>query len=354
VPAVVKRPVNISSVSPHLDEAPVGSANQNNVTGPMSPTDQPWSSPLVRKADTPVRRVHARSTRFPSRTWGTATAGEASGWRMPSPVRFLGSCPVAAARKSAANQTDGKNEAVCRCAATPQFNASLVLFESSSFLKATLTNKAMKPRQLIPSLTALALAVIATGCGTMKIPPYTGGFSNTALSLDSQGIVITAEPWTDSKKINKFFELDAQNRGLGIIYVRAENKSTDANWLLTEENCRLVNTAWAGGDVQKQRIEGEYGGASAVGWTGAVLVSPVMIGIAGKLLSDATIMERNMVDKEWRNQTLAPGHSAEGFFYFSVPKKTNWVAGTALQVNTLNTRNQQTSTLLIPLNHETK
>ena len=61
-----------------------------------------------------------------------------------------------------------------------------------------------------------------------------------------------------------------------------------------------------------------------------------------------------MVDKEWRNQTLAPGQSAEGFLYFNVPKKTNWVASTALQINALNTRNQQTTTLLIPLTHEIK
>ena len=212
----------------------------------------------------------------------------------------------------------------------------------------------MKPRQLIPSLTALALAILATGCGTMKIPPYTGGASAAALTRDSQGLAIAAEPWTDRKQVNTYFKADTEDRGLGIIYVRAENKSTDANWLLTEESVRLVNTVWAGGNVRDQRIEGEYGGASAVGYTGAVLVSPIMIGIAGKLLSDATIMERNMVDKEWRNQTLAPGQSAEGFLYFNVPKKTNWVASTALQINALNTRNQQTTTLLIPLTHEIK
>jgi hypothetical protein len=79
-----------------------------------------------------------------------------------------------------------------------------------------------------------------------------------------------------------------------------------------------------------------------------------MVGIAGKLLSDATIMEKNMVDKEWRNQTLAPGQSAEGFLYFDVGKKTNWVSAADLRLDCLNTRNQQTSTLLVPLAYETK
>jgi hypothetical protein len=216
----------------------------------------------------------------------------------------------------------------------------------------------VKTKHLFALASCLLTAVFVTGCGTMKIPPYTGGPTSAAVSRENKGLVITADPWSDRKKVDTYFKADVQKRGLALIYLRAENKSTNANWLVNERSFHLVDAAGVGGDVRKNKIEGEYGGAEAVGWTGASIAAVtvvgglVMVAVSSKLLSDASVMEKNIVDKEWRNQTLAPGQSAEGFLYFDVGKKTNWVSTAALRLDCLNTRNQQTSTLIVPLAHE--
>lgn len=213
----------------------------------------------------------------------------------------------------------------------------------------------MKRTPLISALSTLALAWVAVGCGTMKIPQYSGGPAPGSRTRESQGLVITAEPWTDHARLETYFKTDPRDLSTALICLRAENRSTDAAWLVSEENIHLVDSTGSGGaDARNQEVKGDYGAANAVGWTGAILVSPAMIFAAGKLTSDAMVRQKNFVDREWRNQTLSPGQSAEGFIYFNVGKTTNWAGATSLRFDSLNTRTQQTNTLILPLAHENK
>jgi hypothetical protein len=211
------------------------------------------------------------------------------------------------------------------------------------------------PRHLIRSLGPAALCLLAVGCGTMKIPQYPGGAGPRAQTRAAQGLAITADPFVDRQRAESYFAVNPEGKGVAIVYVRAENHSPDATWLVNEENMFLVDGAGtAGPNAHDQGVRGDYAAANAVGMAGAVVLSLPMLFASGKLTSDAMVKEKNFVDKEWRNQTLSPGQSAEGFVYFNFGKKTNWIENAALRIDSLNTRNQQTNTVIVPLSYETK
>ena len=213
----------------------------------------------------------------------------------------------------------------------------------------------MKRTHLISILTAPVLAWAIVGCGTMTIPQYSGGPTTGSPVRESQGLAVTAEPWTDRERLETYFKTDPRDLSTAVICLRAENRSTDAAWLVSEENIHLVDASGgSGADARNQNVKGDYGAANAVGLTGAAIVSLPMIFASAKLTSDAMVRQKNFVDREWRNQTLSPGQCAEGFVYFNVGKNTNWAGATSLRLDCLNTRNQQTTTLIVPLVYENK
>ena len=102
-----------------------------------------------------------------------------------------------------------------------------------------LETKERKLPKLIMSAALLAFA--GAGCGTMKpLPQYTAGPSKQAKTVESQGLAITVDPVLDTVRADTYFKVNPANKGVGIIYLQAENKSTDATWLLNEENIHLA------------------------------------------------------------------------------------------------------------------
>jgi hypothetical protein len=212
-----------------------------------------------------------------------------------------------------------------------------------------------KPMRRMSTVAAAAACLCGVGCGTMKIPQYIGGPGPGAQTREAQGLAVTADPFVDRERAETYFKVNPEGKGVGIVYLRAENRGTNAAWLVTEENMRLVDrTGGVGMNAQDQGVKGDYAAGNAVAMAGATLISLPLLFAGGKLTSDAMVVEKNFVDKEWRNQTLSPGQSAEGFIYFNFGQKTNWVDGTSLRIDSLNTRNQQTNTIILPLSYETK
>lgn len=201
------------------------------------------------------------------------------------------------------------------------------------------------------SIVFLAAASLAlAGCSTISIPPYSGEVSAAAQTRESQGLVVTADPLTDDARAREFFREDLKGIGAAVVYLKAENRSPDAAWLLRLEDMHLADASGAGGpDGHGEAIEGDFAAANAVGTAGAVLISFPMMFASAKLTSDALVKQKNYIDKEWRNQTLSPGQSAEGFVYFHVPPDDAWSTARSLRLDCLNVRNQQTLTLVVPL-----
>ncbi len=198
----------------------------------------------------------------------------------------------------------------------------------------------MRTSQLIICMAcASLLAMAAVGCGTMKIPAYQGQASALTRSGESQGLKVTLDPIVDKERGEKYFKVEPQKSGFAIIHLRAENKAADAAWLLSLENMRLVHSAQGGGaTAANQEYKSDMSAANALSVTALVLTSPLLMGVSGKMLSNRMIVEKNFVDKEWRNQTLSPGQRAEGFVYFRLGQQTNWIGNRLLRIDTLDTR----------------
>lgn len=210
---------------------------------------------------------------------------------------------------------------------------------------------------LLPTGAALLIALLAGGCSTMAIPKYTGGPGKGAQTQEALGLKVTADNFNDKQRAETYFRTNPHNDGIMIVYLRAENQSPDATWLVNEESMWLVDAAGTAlMNAHDQKVEGDYGAADAVGIAGAAAISLPMMFAASKLGSDAMVEQKNFVDREWRNQTLSPGQNAEGFIYFKVGKAANLSQGVSLRLACLNTRNQQTNTITItiPIADETR
>lgn len=201
----------------------------------------------------------------------------------------------------------------------------------------------------------LGLALASAGCKSTRLPAYTAGPGPHAQTREVSGLFVTADPFVDQERAKTYFKIDPAVRSIAIIYLRAENRSTDATWLLCDANISLAD---AGGNslsrAQNQGLKSDRSAAEAVGMAGAVLVSFPLLIASGKMTQDALMVDKNFVDKVWRNQTLSPGQSADGFIYISYNKQAGLPRDATLRIDTLNTRAQQPATLIIPLVYETK
>lgn len=216
---------------------------------------------------------------------------------------------------------------------------------------------------LLIQFAGVLVAVVGTGCGTLKIPQYTAGPSPQAKSSESQGLVIVVDPVLDSKRYDAYFKVDPNNRGLGIIFLRAENKSPNATWLLSEENMHLSVAAHEGDiNAQDQEVEGDYRKGEALLVVAMpflavpgidIIAIPFMLS-GSKAISDESFIQKNFVDKEWHSQTLSPGQQAEGFIYFNLERQSQWARSAVLKLDCVEVHSQQTNTITIPLTYETK
>jgi hypothetical protein len=209
------------------------------------------------------------------------------------------------------------------------------------------------------------LALAGTGCKSLTIPKYTGEVSKQARMAEVQGLAIVVDPIVEKERADTYFKVDPIKREIAILYLQAENKSTNCTWLLTEENIHLV---WGGAKQQETNAcdftnvkKSDYATANTLNYCSIPFIItlnyeisvPLLLG-SMHALSDATIVEQNFVDKEWCNQTLSPGQKAQGFVYFNLNGQPDWAKSGSLRIDSLDTRSRQTSTINIPFSHETR
>jgi hypothetical protein len=201
------------------------------------------------------------------------------------------------------------------------------------------------------------------GCGTLKIPPYTPGPSEQAKTMESQGLTITVDPVLDAKRAETYFKVNPVSKGVGIIYLQAENTSTNAIWLLSEENMSLAVSGRDGEMIANdQNVKGDYGTADGLTiaaipflpFPGIDLIAIPFLIAGANAASSASVIQKNFVDNEWHNQTLSPGQRAQGFIYFNLEKHSKWAGSGTLRMDCFDVRNQRTNTLTFPLAYETK
>lgn len=212
-------------------------------------------------------------------------------------------------------------------------------------------------------VTTMVMLAGLCGCATPEhLPEYSSTAAvaapgaGAAKTAESEGAIVSVEPFADKARCETYFALNAPAAGIAILHVQVQNRSGYATWLLRKANCKLLlagqDSTLGGANTEQSRASGE-----AMAITGAALMglatTPVLIALGSHQVKHATTVQRNFTEKELRDKTISPGQAEEGFLYYQMPKKGAPFKG-ALQVSFINTGNQQTNSLQIPIDYEIK
>jgi hypothetical protein len=199
------------------------------------------------------------------------------------------------------------------------------------------------------------VALLGTGCSNPKQPDYAPpAVSSTVRSVQEKGVNISLDPFVESDRTRKYFGIDVAKDGIGIVYVSVSNSAPDHTFLIQKRDFQLAAPGFsAGQNAATQSLQQNKGGAEATAMAGSVLSGLggiALIGLASGSVAHATEVQRNFVDKELPDQTLAPGQSMEGFIYFSpLPQNIHWERGAAMKVTLIDVRSHQPLAMTVPL-----
>ena len=208
----------------------------------------------------------------------------------------------------------------------------------------------------IKALILLASSsLMLAGCSTDRITDYQpAAASVTERTAQASGVEVAFDPFVESKRTEKFFDINATAEGIAILHVRVVNNTSNQTFLVEKKNFLLVPAgASSGQNADGQTIERSTSGGQAVAITGAVVGSfggMAIMFVGGSMISHSMEIQRNFVGKEMPDQTLAPGENMEGFIYYRpVPKDGKWSHGATMKINMTETTSHESVSMTIPL-----
>lgn len=200
-------------------------------------------------------------------------------------------------------------------------------------------------------VVSLTVALLGTGCGTDRLPNYApttpGATASTLRTGRESGMEITLDPFVEPRRTQRFFGINAAADGIGIVFARISNHTTNQTFLVQKANFQLLPAGSASGQnaetktVERDKTTGLV--MSTVGVGG-------LLGLAGaSMVAHAAEAQRNFVSKEMPDQTLAPGESMEGFIYYTPVAKSGWSRGARMTIKLTDTKTHQPRSMTIPL-----
>ena len=169
---------------------------------------------------------------------------------------------------------------------------------------------------VVLSLTLLQ----ASQSAAQKFPDYPVLSASQYSSCQTKnGIRMAIEPVNEGDKQKKYFGVKFESQGFLPVLVVLENASESSSALLRRD---LV-TYGIGDNQSKSGGAGDISAKSKTGETvavaGAVAFLPAMF-IGAIMVARATEVKQNILVKELRSQTIAPGKAGCGFLYVPVGK----------------------------------
>ena len=203
--------------------------------------------------------------------------------------------------------------------------------------------------------TLLILAsssLLLAGCDTVRITDYQPvSPSISERTVQDSGVKVALDPFVESERTRKYFDINAVANGIAILHVRVMNNTSDQTFLVEKKNFELVLAgASSGQNADSQAIQRSKAGGEAVGWAAATAGSLPLIVLASSMISSSMEIQRNFVGKEMPDQTLAPGQNMEGFIYYRpVPKDGGWSRGATIKIKLTETKSHVPVSLTILL-----
>lgn len=148
-----------------------------------------------------------------------------------------------------------------------------------------------------------------------KFPDYPArAASDCAVKASVSGITAGVQPVEDLKEQKTYLGMDLTPKGFLPVYVTLQNDSA-GSFLFDKTKLTFGDSDSAGTSPQNRSQAGE-----AIGLMSAVMISPAGLFIAAKLISNASLVQQNILKKEMQSKTLSPGTAVSGFLYLPVPK----------------------------------
>jgi hypothetical protein len=202
------------------------------------------------------------------------------------------------------------------------------------------------------SIVNLTVILLGAGCGTDRLPDYASNApAATASTLQTgreSGMEIALDPFVEPQRTKQFFGINAAAEGIGIVFARISNHTTNQTFLVQKASFQLVPAGAASGqNAESKTIERDKNTGMVLEMVGA----GGLLGLAGaSMVAHAAEAQRNFVSKEMPDQTLAPGESMEGFIYYTpVPKTGLWDRGATMKINLTDTKSHETLSMTLPL-----
>jgi len=173
----------------------------------------------------------------------------------------------------------------------------------------------------------LLLAFTTTACSSGVVQSkFTPSPETFAARAEQNGLFIAAKPVTHSADLSEAFRSDITADNVLPIFVVAENRHATASFVLDQSKISVVNmsTRTTLGRPDLKDVSSTAAG-TAIQIAGNFLillgVIPGLIvwSIGRKMAVDAGQAQQNIWDQEFTSRTLAPGQTAQGFVYVSMP-----------------------------------
>lgn len=172
----------------------------------------------------------------------------------------------------------------------------------------------------------LLLSTVAAG---QKFPEYpVRSASQYSSSQTKNGIRVAIEPVGDGDQQKKYFRTKLESQGVLPILVVLENGSDGSSLLLRRDlvtyHLKDQQTTAISGAAPSARSKGgeraALGAGVALATTSAMGVALPLMFIGLKMIAGASEVKQNILVRELRSQTIAPGKSGSGFLYVPVGK----------------------------------
>lgn len=205
-------------------------------------------------------------------------------------------------------------------------------------------------------MLSLLLSVFISGCcATLQIPKYSAKpFDQYQYSQVKDGLAIAIHPLVQKEEMEKYFKADLSLDKMLAVFVTIENRTTSSSYLISKDHFSLGKIE-AGVNIDSENTQlGDVSKAQAIGTLGAFVLTPILVPISASMISDAGTIRHNFIIKEIKTKTLSPGMVMEGFVYFKLPEKENSRGQLTLGIKIIELKTEETKTINISFNLETK